>query len=840
MASTKIRIVSNPYEQNIDFYQFESEWVPVDRGHNPKSALIDSKIVRGFLPFKAIDILNAVKREFWDGSTPVEIAFEGPGDEFDELALAAGLDKDGAFNVFAAPRRLANARDVLPDIIDLYRRMRPLVDVSIDGKDDILEAMDKFDDASSDSIPIVVLGNYSAGKSTFINALVGCELLPSGDDPVTARIFQISDSGRSDEASVSFEKDGCPVSYRFDEDGIIQDEGVEPDEFNAALLTHVVDAGRSGLIGHVYSVLEFLNMFKGGEDGPQLSDLVEIVAPFNHATGWSETANFIIFDTPGSNSASNLDHSRVLSKAMEGLSNGLAMFVTTYDSFDSTDNVALYNKIRDIDAIDERFAMLVVNKADFANLPKDPRSEAGRNKIENSSLKRNLDPEGVYFVSSILGLGYKTDGVLMDDNYGERYEDQVRKYVDTSATNYKTLYRYDILPGQIEDRMINDAEECSDLLYANSGLSCVEHQIELFAKKYSAYNKCFRSYVLISDIIDATKGLLSEAKETTDRHRQDLSSQLEEEKEELLEKLDQESKLLESADYHTYDKGLEANSAGRQGELTLGYVARRETELADEVSRRFMKPEQHDEFMSHLEELRNDTFKDGVNVDSVNLALSRVADLFGEYSGLKDLDARVEETVVAEFSEELQKKYAADIEMARNAIHDWSVDFWYDAQDGARKRLYEIASDTKSIDGEKRQEILELIASYPSIDFTSHPDEILGKDNLRKKWVLFGHEFFAANEIDSDKTIKQYNRSLSADVEQIKGKIGSSHKEKFGLWLNTLMDLIRNKIVDYNPTLTWYSNQISEDNARIGELNAKLNELDSYRQNIAALIGWIG
>ena len=39
-----------------------------------------------------------------------------------------------------------------------------------------------------DTVPICVLGTYSAGKSTFINALIGQELLPgSAETPVTTK-----------------------------------------------------------------------------------------------------------------------------------------------------------------------------------------------------------------------------------------------------------------------------------------------------------------------------------------------------------------------------------------------------------------------------------------------------------------------------------------------------------------------------------------------------------------------------------------------------------------------------------------------------------------------------
>lgn len=56
-------------------------------------------------------------------------------------------------------------------------------------KDD--SAIQKFQDATKPQIPLLVLGNYSAGKSTFINSLVGYELLPASDHPTTAKVIQI-------------------------------------------------------------------------------------------------------------------------------------------------------------------------------------------------------------------------------------------------------------------------------------------------------------------------------------------------------------------------------------------------------------------------------------------------------------------------------------------------------------------------------------------------------------------------------------------------------------------------------------------------------------------------
>ena len=89
---------------------------------------------------------------------------------------------------------------------------------------------------------------------------------------------------------------------------------------------------------------------------------------------------FVIFDTPGSNSASNLNHTKVLENALASFSNGIPVWVSQYESIDSQDNAALCDKILQIQALDERFTMIIMNKADCSNLPK--------NGFDDSKVKR--------------------------------------------------------------------------------------------------------------------------------------------------------------------------------------------------------------------------------------------------------------------------------------------------------------------------------------------------------------------------------------------------------------------------------------------------------------------
>ena len=79
-------------------------------------------------------------------------------------------------------------------------------------EESIIDLIQKYEDTVKPSVSVCVLGLYSAGKSAFINSLIGEEILPSGSDPTTAKVFRIY---CSDSYSVSFEIDGTPCTITF-------------------------------------------------------------------------------------------------------------------------------------------------------------------------------------------------------------------------------------------------------------------------------------------------------------------------------------------------------------------------------------------------------------------------------------------------------------------------------------------------------------------------------------------------------------------------------------------------------------------------------------------------
>lgn len=206
-----VRITSNPYKREIRFETLRStsdEWIEINAQNNPDSELIKDDIVKNFFPYKAKQIIGVLKKEYLSGSDKLELFFDGTADEYNEL-IEICADDDG-ITLQRDNRGLENARDILPKIVDIFSDIEPIVHANISSDEvrmEIERDIAKFTDASNDVVPICVLGNYSSGKSTFINALIGMEILPSGDMPVTAKIYRIRQSSDVNVANVSLKFD---------------------------------------------------------------------------------------------------------------------------------------------------------------------------------------------------------------------------------------------------------------------------------------------------------------------------------------------------------------------------------------------------------------------------------------------------------------------------------------------------------------------------------------------------------------------------------------------------------------------------------------------------------
>ena len=843
----KIKVISNPYKQLTVFESWDPSkeaWVPVTAENCPNSKLLNEELKKGFFPFKVRQIVDILIEEYSTDSDRVEVVFEGTEDEYRELeSICSGEGYSSRITSDRSELYLENARDILPDVVDVFKAISSIVEESTKGRKGIQKELDRFSDASDKAIPICVIGNYSSGKSTFINALVGYELLPSSDEPTTAKIYRISQSDYTDRARIRFDYEGKEItiqlragSYRLSTDAEELPMLEKIEELLEEILSEPIPV-------KLNSVLNMINTFANSEDTEEISDLIRVEAPFDDDGIWGKTKkNFVIFDTPGSNSASNRKHYDVLKKAMADLTNGLPIFISEFDSLDSTDNDKLYQDINNMEELDNRFTMIIVNKADSASLKKGGYTEEDRNRILSLAIPRKLYAGGIYFVSSVMGLGAKNDENFISDHNAEIFEDQKGKYTNPNSRFYKTLYQYNILPAQIQAQHVRLSQQHPNLIYANSGLYSIEQAICTFADVYSHYNKCQQSELFLNKVIDITFSEISEKKKHTEEYRERLNGQLERDKAELLQAIDSESEDNHERFLEEYREAMRSC----RGEIGDTYTAE-ELHVLEEQLRESKTLEKdvdgkRDRVMDFARNLG------GHLLENVSQAI-REKDLYAirgagaeaaeDYQKLMDGHSTLRETqraVNKEASDDLlmtvKDRFVEKWTAAQQQMEAFSTEFCTGKTEEFKKMLLDLVTGSTALSEAQRSKLAGIIVEYHPMDYQVSADALFDKSKFLHR--IFGD----TDRLAIYKLTGQYNRNLRREVDAVYEALCSSHKQSFDAWRNSLVALIRENIVEFSPELYNQSKLIEEEGIRIRDMEKRIGLLQDYSSQIRQMMAW--
>ena len=829
---TTIKIISDPYKRNIDFEVFNDtteEWEQINYQNNPDSGLLSEEVKKNFFPYKAKDIIKILQKEY---GNDLQVIFEGTNDEFNELVEIC--QETSCIELKRSDLAIENARDILPKIVGIFSEIQPIVEKNIASETrrrGIEKDIARFLDASDDIVPICVLGNYSSGKSTFINALIGLEILPTGDMPVTAKIYKIKQAHEADSAKISFDYNNRNITICFEGQSFDVDSGTDND-LSKALQEELNNCTGQALSVKVNRCLEEINRHHEG-----VSDLIDIEIPFATGPLSGSKNSFVIFDTPGSNTATYKDHFSILEEAMKNLSNGIPIYVAEYNSLDTCDNESLYEKIKSISQIDSRFTMIVVNKADAANIKEKTFDESMEQMILSQAVPRNLYSGGIYFISSIMGLGSKNGGEFADEHAAEFFEGNERKYSDPSSKWYKTLYKYNIMPDQIKQSIISVSENEQNKILANSGLLAIEHEIVNFAEKYSAYDKCKQSDKYVGNIIDETQKEILETKAHREAHRQNLMNQLAAEKRELIQSVVQKSDEAETEYKASYDESLKDCLDSESFSYEYEDMVAIERGILEE------KQDEH-EYLDRMEDLKKsgseiiNSFKRigktalSETVKDIKEDVKAAMEDAREWHDTKvQADRETAETFLRVMSEDYDNRS----DKAEKAIDKASRDYWESRTNEIKSQLSYIVANSATLDDEKKKELEEIIISYESLEFLE--EHIFKKADFAKKVWLPGKVIYR-NKINTRKLTAVYNKDYEKQVAHVFGALKDSHSNSFTIWLDKLVNKITDKIVDYSPKLSEQAKQIEEETRLIEELESTKHILRHYSDQIQSLMEW--
>ncbi len=851
-----IKIISNPYTREIRFLTFKEQsqkWEDIKEG-NVNSRLREDESGRNFLPFHIKEIIDTIIAEYYitDGEK-IQIQFEGTQDEYTEVENVCKEDDVKDKIILSRTHTiLENARIIFEPIKEIFAKVQPVIEKIVKDDKAVCKDLNKVSDALNYIIPICVFGNYSAGKSTFINALIGAEVLPSGGDPVTAKVYKIERSKYPDNAKVRFSYKNEEFEILFEGTDYHLLKGNAENELIQDIFNAIKESKATDMNAFVSIALELINGYeKKDNDDIVISNVIELEIPFSKSGIFGQSYNnFVIFDTPGSNSESNIEHTKVLEEALEGFSNGIPVWISTYESIDSTDNASLCEKILDIKALDKRFTMIILNKADGSDLDEGGFSEKKKQEILEYSSVEKMYASGIYFVSSIMGLGAKNNGVLVDKHYRKIYRSQQEMYNDPEDEDYATLYIYNIMPYQIKKNAEKYSADCPNLIYANSGLYCVEQEMENFASKHAAYNKCQMVYIFLKDVIEETDRRIVSRTESLKHTREVRRRELESAKAILIDSL---NKKAADSEYE-FDK---ESRAFVKSFVSANLNFRYEVEELENITENLHKQNVEERHFSIQEQGYEDSLRKISSNTKKNIKeifkgegkffdkLVKMKDDFvHDHTALKESEcekALAEKAIDKETSDELLEivieQYKKNVILAQETLNNSIKEHWLQHAQSLRNILIEIITGSDTLSSAQQEELSNIIMSYQPLSFNDDADSIFIKARFLKG-NIFGFRLIDDEKLNIKKLTRSYNEKIAKTISEISAEMNASCYSSFRVWKENLSAAIEENITEYNPQLRDMSYMIKEETEKIAELEDNQSTIKHSLNAIEELMSW--
>lgn len=855
MATVKIK--SNPYERKIEFLSYKEqtgEWEEIQES-NPDSKLREDESDKSFLPFKIKEIVDIILDEYFTGSDKVSLVFEGTKEEYEELKKICELPEISDKIVLSKTKTiLENAKLILGDTKEVFKMVQPIIMKIVRDDEKVKMDLNKVTDALDDIIPICVFGNYSAGKSTFINSLIGHEILPSGGDPVTAKIYKISMSASEGFAKIRFKHWDNEIELLYEEKIFRVRKGSFEDEMLVELSRIMEENAKDDMFTLVNNALEFINGYeKKDMDSIEISDVIEVEVPFTKEGVLGRSRNkFVIFDTPGSNSNSNTDHSKVLADALQGFSNGIPVWISQYESVDSNDNAKLCDDVLNIKALDKRFTMIVFNKADTSDLPEGGFSEKQvKNILEYNSVEK-MYAGGIYFVSAIMGLGAKNGGELTDKHYRKIYRSQQEMFSEPDDMDYATLYTYNIMPEQIKNEVVEYSKVCArdktDLIYANSGLYCIEQEMEDFASKYSAYNKCQMVYIFLDEVIHKANDAIREKTEFLTRTRETRTKELEAEKQQLLDTLSVTTKTKESefckeskVFIKTYvDSSLDYSYNPEElAELDVQITKHNEEENKF-VTQINDYTESVNSLFGHLKSNTQSLLKGNLKESFKAMKDDLVKDYKEMQENKNEMDtsrSEIDKATSDEIISIVVGRYKKSIIDAQEKASAVTKKHWMDNAEVLKNTLVAIITGSDALSSKQREELTEIIINHQGLDVDDEANKIFVKAKYLKGQI-FGFRLSTSERLDTKRLADNFNDMITKSIKAMSADLNDNCYEAFKIWQTHLCSVIEENITELNPQLKQIAELIKEETDKINELADNQQTISSSLEAIKELMDW--
>lgn len=495
----------------------------------------------------------------------ISLTFKGTKIDFEDFT-----SKVAEYNKAAEEERFViNAFIELPSVVEIYSHISDFCDEALEVFERELQNSEirtsfqvrknEFEKKRAllnrNNVNLCLVGAYSAGKSTFINALIGKKILPESINSETAKMFRVQNSsepcvtfnmGAGDSqppvpVEIVWESDAEKFSFRSEGVFELTQKKIE-NEVNSALAFHQQQHEQ------LYQILKALNEIPSAP-GDKYPEYIDGIIQVDYPLPLDPLIGFTFYDTPGTDSNSN-EHLLMLQNALQQQSNSILIILYEPTKMEGTGNSTLYKLIKaaregadtkDAVHIDLSRSLHIINQADT-------RSLADLNNLKNMrvgiSLKEtdkiyneeteyvDLTNERLFFVSSKAAYISKAIANNVDTEEERLWIANHRNEINNTPVIDPLLMKNDsteletgmyfklnklanadndtaqLLADCMEELKKCDNPEDSSLypilhrIYVNSGMYAVEREIVKYAQKYALAVKAKSLYDSISSVVN--------------------------------------------------------------------------------------------------------------------------------------------------------------------------------------------------------------------------------------------------------------------------------------------------------------------------------------------------
>ena len=748
--TNKMRIICNPFKKEIEYQWYDSntgDYVELD---SENSALTRDEFLKTTIQSRAHEIVGKINEECNVGNIGLEISFIGTEDDYNDFCGVIKKDYEKANIKCIQDKHFFNAAsEVMPKIRDKFADIESTL-----GKYTDTKLICKYKDVVKPSISLCVMGTYSTGKSAFINSLIGEEILPSASEPTTAKVYKIY---CDEKYQIRFWFDGSECLLTFEGETYKSNSNGDMEiieEFQSIVESEGLHHNE---VSHMSEVLGFINKYNKDN---KISDIIEVRIPFKKTNLPVEEFEFIIYDTPGSNSGSNDQHLEILKGSLDEQTNALPIVLTTPDTMDSKDNHDLLKLIKDQgSSLDERNTIVIINKAD----EKGKKALEGKREKCNDLVITKWKSTRIFFVSSVIGIASKKDhpddsDEWLDEDMYEIYGKNKEQYLSDG----RKLFEYNI----IDKSRIDENSEYSDgekttHLYKNSGLESVEREIVEYARKYALYNKCQQASEYLKKAIDSCIEKIQKAEDERKNALKEAEDHFSSKEKKLCQQL--EDKKKETTTYNTEFRELMARELDEY---------REKFHLSDKADD---KKVLYAEWKSKWKELKGDEkiLEKDFKKDK-NWAFSRIQ----------------------QFSDE---KYNNLLKTFSENANERMNSFWNEKSGLFKKECKKIVHDSDALTKEQKEILERIVLSKVNMSMYRMEFDLRQMGAIRHKKILIWDR--KVEKFDIKECCNQLVEQFDCEVRKRIVDLEIRHSRNFNIWIDSLIGTLKEKLCEFNSDL---------------------------------------